>query len=65
MEQMISDYEQRCEQALTAAGRAFSHEDRLAHLEQALHFAQLATRSRQGAEPVSLMRWRKERSHAQ
>jgi hypothetical protein len=64
MDQMISDYEERCEQALTAAGRAFSHEDRLAHLEQALHFAQLATQSRPFAEPVDLMRWRSERSHA-
>jgi hypothetical protein len=65
MEHEISEYEQRCEHALAAAGRAFSQEDRLAHLEQALLFAQLATRSRQSVEPIDLMRWRCDRSPAQ
>jgi len=58
MEQKLSEYEQRCEEALAAAGRAFSQEDRLAHLEQALRFAQLASKSRPPDEPVDLMRWR-------
>ena len=65
MDHNLSDYEQRCEQALADAGRAFSNEDRLAHLEQALRFAQLATRTRQPAEPVDLMRWRSKRAPSQ
>ncbi|MEO8175704.1 MAG: hypothetical protein ABI626_03500 [Sphingomicrobium sp.] len=65
MDHDLLDYEQRCEQALADAGRAFSHEDRLAHLEQALRFAQLATRARQSAEPIDLMRWRCDRAPSQ
>lgn len=65
MEQTVSEYEERCEQALAAAGRCFSQEDRLAHLEQALRFAKLATQMRAPAEPIDLMRWRCDRSPPQ
>jgi hypothetical protein len=60
MEKIFSKYESRCEQEMAAADSALSEDDRVAHLEQALRYAQLAAKARPQGELVDLMRWRRE-----
>jgi hypothetical protein len=60
METIFSKYESRCEEELAAADSAPSEDDRIAHLEQALRYAQLAAVARPRGELVDLMRWRRE-----
>ena len=64
MQTESSVYADCCEQELAAADRAASHEERIAHLENALRFGLLAARSRGPAEPVDLTQWRSEREAA-
>jgi hypothetical protein len=65
MESQFSDFEQRCDEELAAADRASSHEDRVAHLEQALRLAQLASRVRPRIEVVKFAHFRHERDSAE
>ena len=54
MAEVVSTYERRCEEEMDAADRASTTSERLAHLELALGFALLASRSRQKSEIVQL-----------
>lgn len=54
-------YAERCEQALTAAKDAASHDERIAHLERAVRLAQLAIAARKNERPVQLTAWREQR----
>ena len=56
-----SVYADRCEAELAAADRAATHDERIAHLENALRFGLLAAKSRGPAKPVDLEQWRRER----
>lgn len=62
MESQSSDLDQRCEEELAAADRASSHDERVAHLEQALRFAQLASRARPRSAVVEFVHFRHDRA---
>ena len=61
METLRLTYAERCEQELSAAKDATSRDARIAHLERAVRFAQLAIEARKTERPVELMAWRNHR----
>jgi hypothetical protein len=54
-------FAERCEQALAAAKDAANRDERIAHLEHAVRFAQLAIEARKSEPPIALMAWKERR----